>query len=93
MKIRPHIADLVEPSVDDFRTYEFDNLEELLAIDFVKSFTKSKNQRFYQFSLLETSAVNQDVLIAEFNMGNTWYIVGYLNGNSASLALQKWGSR
>lgn len=68
-EIRQHVpgfVDGVEPNV-----VAFDTLEQLLAIPFVKRWTDS--ERFYRLS------VNDEVyLIAEFNGGREWWVVGYL---------------
>lgn len=51
-------------------TMDFETTEGLLAIDFVNRFAEMDD--FHQFSLVD------DVLIAEFEKGYKWWVVGYL---------------
>jgi hypothetical protein len=81
----------------DKETKEFNSLEELFAIQWVDSFANSsfKNMPplFYRFSVSQRP--DQIVLMAEFDEGNSWWVVGYIelnNENDQSIInkLPKW---
>lgn len=61
-------------------TVEFDTLEELLAIPWVKGFSKAGP--FHQYS------VSANNLIAEYRGGREWWVVGYLK--DPDIGLTKW---
>jgi hypothetical protein len=67
--IRQHIPDFCEGF--DKATVEFDTLEELLAIPFVKNF--SRHPTFFRFSMSDRH------LIAEYRGGREWWVVGTLS--------------
>ena len=56
-------------------TVEFDGVEALLAISFVTSFV---NESFHQFSIDTTNGDNI-ALMAEYDDGNKWWVVGFLD--------------
>ncbi len=65
---------------DEPETTDFNNLDELLNIDFVKSFAEQDG--FYQYSY------SNNLLIAECDNGKKWWVVGLLpEGN---VGLPKW---
>jgi hypothetical protein len=49
---------------------EFDSLEQLLEVDWVKSW--KDRQGFHRFS------VNKNKLMAEYMQGRLWYVVGFI---------------
>lgn len=77
----PSFCEGFEPKIGDFK-----NLQELLEIDFVKDWSKKKD--FYRYSL---SSAN---LMAEFNKGNKWYVIGYLRNYGIDLSnLPRWEAK
>jgi len=64
--IKQHIPDFCEGF--EKALVEFNTLEELLAIDFVKKF--STFPKFHQFSM------NDGHMIAEYRGGREWWVVG-----------------
>jgi hypothetical protein len=55
----------------------FKSIQELLNIDWVSNF---KSDKFYQFSMCHKSFHgDQNTLIAEYNNGEEWYVVGFIN--------------
>lgn len=70
MKIKQHIPNFCagfEPKVEKFK-----NLEELLNIEWVKHFSELK--KFYQYSVSDRCR-----LMAEYDDGYSWYVIGYLD--------------
>jgi hypothetical protein len=69
-------------------TVEFKNLAELMAIPFVSAFSERspfpKGQPFHRYSVSRYDAGNL-VLMAEYNDGFTWYVVGYLSDDIKEL--------
>jgi len=66
--IKQHIPAFCEGF--DKKTAEFNTLEELLGVAFVKNFTRVPT--FFRFSQ------NDRHLIAEYRGGREWWVVGYL---------------
>ncbi len=62
---------------------EFNSIEELLNIDFVKNFKYLSNgevdKDFYQYSIGNNG--ERDILIAEYKEGYEWWVIGYINEN------------
>lgn len=48
----------------------FSNLDELFSIEWISIWTRVNN--FYRFSK------SKDLLIAELNKGNNWWVIGYI---------------
>lgn len=63
----------------DNATVEFNTLEELLAIPWVKNFSTIKG--FHRFS------VSDNHLMAEYRMGREWWVVGFLKDKNVGLPL------
>jgi hypothetical protein len=63
---------------------EFNTLEELINIDFVKHWMNLKD--FYRFSI----SPERDLLMAELNNGAEWWVIGYLE--NANIHLPIWNS-
>lgn len=76
MKFIKHIPNCVDTS-DENPPVEFSTLDELLQIPFVKRFSKDEN--FYRYS------INKEHLIAEYNNGYSWWVIGKLGGVSTQL--------
>ena len=70
MKIKRHIPSFID--IIPAKTEEFNTLEELYKIDFVKKFSESMTgTSFYRFS------ISENLLIAEYNKGEKAFVVGY----------------
>lgn len=74
-EIRQHIPDFCEGF--EKAVVEFNTLEELLAIPFVKNF--SAHDSFHRYS------VNDNHLIAEYRGGREWWVVGILKSSVEGL--------
>lgn len=55
---------------------EFNTLEELLNIDFVKNF--SAHDTFLRYSISKDDYKDEDTLMAEYEGGYEWYVVGFI---------------
>ena len=69
MKIKQHIPNYcsgIESQID-----EFSNLKELKNIKWVNP--RHEDENFYRFS------ISEKFLMAEYNEGYDWYVVGYLD--------------
>ena len=73
--IKQHIPNFV--SGIDPVTWNFENRNELLSIDFVKRWI---DEDFHQFSVSEY--YDCILLMAELEDGNKWYVIGYITGIS-----------
>jgi hypothetical protein len=75
---------------------EFNSVEELLAIDWVKNFANESNQpqpKFHQFSISELEHPSDELkylLMAEYKEGTEWYVVGYINATEIINTLPTW---
>lgn len=77
MQIRQHIPGFVsgfEPKVA-----AFSSLQELTDLDFVKTFAQEPN--FERFSIGKRKSGDEFVMLAEFNGGANWWVVGFLDGD------------
>ena len=84
MKIKQHRPAYFTGFVDV--VVEFSTREELFQIDFVKSFSSQKN--FSRFSLSEN--YGRHVLMAEFDDGYSWWVVGYIDQPPDEIGLHIW---
>ena len=75
--IRQHIPASVVGFEEDAVTIEFDTLEELVAIPFVKNFSIYGN--FYRYS------VSDNHLMAEYRGGREWWVIGFLQNPDIGL--------
>ena len=59
---------------------EFDDLDSLLDIEWVKNFTKcwDSDNTFYRFSVVREDNYGYK-LMAELNEGKKWWVVGFIN--------------
>lgn len=84
--IRQHIPNFVSgfnPAIEEFKT-----LDELLNLDFVKRFSDG-DPNFYRFSVKDY--VTRVHLMAEYDEGRTWWVVGYINGIAKDdIGLPQW---
>lgn len=66
---------------------QFETKEELLNIDWVNNFTKPQFgiDTFYRFSISKGY-----VLMAEYEEGQAWYVVGYISDSEVINQFPKW---
>jgi hypothetical protein len=84
--IKQHIPNFV--SGFDPVTTEFETLDELLSLDFVKRFNDGDNS-FYRFSVNDYST--RVHLMAEYDEGRKWWVVGYIYGIAKDdIGLPQW---
>jgi hypothetical protein len=95
MKIRQHIPSFcVDARNESPLDTDFNNLQELMEIDYIKRWTEY--ERFHQFSIskYEDPMTGSSVycLIGELkNQQNEWWVVGYLHGDNVdNLDLPDW---
>lgn len=77
-------------------TAHFNSTDELFEIPFVKNFKNegtSLGSKFFQFSQDEYSVSQPEkrfVLLAEYDCGKLWYVVGFTDDNEIIKTLPKW---
>ena len=79
-RIRQHIPGYVS-GVESALT-PFDTLEGLLSIPWVSAWTKDHPQapdKFHRFVIDNKDGNNRWTLMAEFNAGRNWWVVGFLD--------------
>ena len=64
----------------DTEIVKFDTVDELKEIGFVKNFSDNLDGKFHQYSLSEYYTEDTHLLMAEYNKGKTWWVVGYIKG-------------
>lgn len=69
-KYFPGFVDRPTPREDEFET-----LDQLLNIDWVKTWADRKD--FYRFSL--DCSPGENILMAEYNGGKVWWVVGFID--------------
>jgi hypothetical protein len=79
--IERYIPDAIE--IDETDIVEFTTLQELLAIPFVAQFHRDVD--FYRFSRLSWGSLW--ALMAEFDQGRRWHLVGLMTGPPPDLPL------
>jgi len=77
--IRQHIPDFVEIEPHERETAQFETVEELMVLPWVRNFTKLPG--FYRFSVSNNGAH----LIAEYRGGREWWVVGRLGHTNIDL--------
>lgn len=86
MKITQHVPNYID---GDHQTAEFGSLEELLEIDWVKSWSTHdmKDLPFWRYS--ESNGSQDIILMGEWKEGDkhSWWVIGYL---SESVGLPEW---
>jgi len=85
-KIKQYRPNLVT-TTEENKIVSFETTEELLNIDFVKNFSNRDN--FYRFSLSIDNYFNQHSLMAEYDEGREWWVVGFID-NPLEVNLPKW---
>jgi hypothetical protein len=81
IKVRQHIPTFFtgfEPA-----EAEVDSLRDLLALEFVQRWLE--NPIFYRLSIDHQYMPGVDLLMAETNQGDKWYVVAYLRGDISPL--------
>ncbi len=69
---------------------EFSSTDELLKIDFVNS--HSHQDDFYRYSINRSSYNVRIPLLAEYNKGEKWIVIGFLEGDIDGIKLPEWKS-
>ena len=73
------------------KTVEFNTQEELLNIDWVKSWSKEKN--FYRYSIiLNDEPDGRSTLMAEYDNGEKWYVMAFID-DASNLTLPEWSEQ
>jgi hypothetical protein len=89
LKITEHIPayalEFAEPEI-----VEFSNTQELLSIEFVKGHLRQEG--FYRFSIRERSSRHRVPLLAEYNGGEKWLVIGFMDGDLSVIDLPEWKS-
>ncbi len=83
MKITQHIPGFVQTD-DPPETAEYASAAELLAVPFVHRWTTVK-PGFHQFSSSRRNQMTRPYLMAEFDEGRVWYVVGFMDGDLPDL--------
>jgi len=80
-------------------TKAFTSLKELLNIDWVDNFRKMPNGQidpnFHQYSTNKYSDHKgcEYVLMAEYNNGHSWYVIGFMDENEVIKELPAWEAK
>lgn len=89
MKIRQHIPSFVTGA--DSKEIEFKTVEELLDIDWIKSWaepTDENGRKFYRWSIDHCNVSNsydiRNTLMIEKDEGTWWWVVGYLDNDATA---------
>lgn len=82
MKIQRHIPNCCRDGCDPLpEPVEFNDLQELMDIDFVKQW--SENPTFFRYSIsVEKVLYHDTLLMAEMEEGKSWWVIGYLSGEN-----------
>lgn len=72
----------------DPESITFSSLDDLLEIDFVKSHTRQAG--FYRYSLNRSSGTVRNPLLAEYQNGKKWFVIGFIEGDISLLDLPDW---
>ena len=89
LKITEHLPVYVSGSEPEI--VEFSNARELLELEFVKG--HSHQLGFFRYSIHPTSGNIRVPLLAEYNGGEKWIVIGFLDGEVGRLELPVWQSR
>lgn len=87
-RIKQHLPGFMDPFAYTPKVVEFNTQEELFEIPWVRNWEVpiSSGKLFYRWSLSDSN------LMAEFDEGYSWYVVGYIL-NPDALDLPKWEAR
>lgn len=72
----------------EVETIEFFSTEQLLEIDFVKG--HSKQRGFYRYSIKRDLKSARIPLLAEYDDGRKWIVIGFLQGDVFKIDLPDW---
>lgn len=87
LKITEHIP-VHAFGFSEAQTLDFHTTEELLSIDFVKSHIKQEG--FSRYSIHVRSGKIRAPLLAEYNNGKQWFVIGFLDGDLTNVVLPEW---
>lgn len=70
----------------------FSTLEELYAIEFVANFKDPRSGTFYRYSLSREQGSSEypHVLMAEYQEGYVWYVIGYIDESEIAKQIPAW---
>jgi hypothetical protein len=86
-KFRQHVPNFVDIDEDQKEAGEFHSQEELLAHPWIASWAQEKG--FFRYSLSPQGRGYETHLMAEFDEGKKWWVLGYLS-DTEGLSLPKW---
>jgi len=67
------------------KTNNFNSLDELLNIEWVKSFSEYKD--FFRFSIeIADEREKNHTLLAEYKNGESWYVIGFIDKDTCKLS-------
>jgi hypothetical protein len=76
------------------QTVEFNSIEELIKIDWVDGCTKEiggkYDKKFHQFSICKERGDTESTLMAEYNDGFTWWVVGFIDDEEIIKNMPTW---
>ena|ERR1700741_193218 len=91
--IKKHKPGCISESENDNKPIEFNSIEELLNIEFVRQQTYSNQVSLGSFHKYSKSTPNEKetLLMAEFNDGKDWCVLGYIEGGNEMIkSLPNW---
>lgn len=90
MELKMHRPAFVE-SETPVPTYQFNTLEELVAIPELKELSDTPTFKRWSISISnpEIRSMCQHLLMAEFKNGK-WFVIGYLPSEADSIGLPEW---
>ena len=87
IKFKQHVPNFVDIDDDQKERAEFNSQEELLAHPWIDDWTK--HEGFLRFSLSPQGRGYETHLMAEFDEGKKWWVLGYLS-TTEGLDLPRW---
>jgi hypothetical protein len=73
---------------------DFNSTDELFEIPFVRNFREGvEGSNFFQYSYSEYSQTDEQrrfVLIAEYDKGKHWFVIGFTDNNEIIKTLPRW---
>jgi hypothetical protein len=86
LKITAHKPVYVADADVDIR--EFNDIADLLSMDFVQSHVKQPG--FFRYSILRSADQIRIPLLAEYHNGDKWLVIGFVEGDVSALNLPEW---
>ena len=96
MKIRSHVPNYCFDGEEPDPEIEFNSLDELMNIDFVKRWANNPMIQFHKYSISYRPShygITSHLLMAELKGGAEWWVIGYLSGEGIEkIGLPEWDS-